>query len=153
MNYEKLIEKYENNVYVKGEQFTSDYVKELKRKEAIKSRHLTADILFNEVSFHLNDSEKEQVHYLIDEFQNFRKLHGKASNECIILSFIFYVKIKQNTLIRVDEHSICKKYRLTNRVFEIILCKIILQLLQETEIKRIIKTEYDHNILLKGEIK
>lgn len=150
---EKIIKKYEGNVYVPGEKRSRKYDKQYERKVAVKNRHLLADNLFNEVVFHINQSEKEQVHYLIDKFQNFRKLHGKASNETIILSFIFYVKMKQNTLIRLDEYKICKKYKLNNRTFEIILCKIILKLLEETEIKRSVTTQYDHNILLKGEIK
>lgn len=150
---EKIIKKYEDNVYVPGEKRSCEYERQEKQKQAIRKRHMIAKILFNEVTFHLNEYEKKQVHYFIDKFQNFRKLHGKASNETIILSFIFYVKMKQNTLIRLDEYKICKKYKLNNRTFEIILCKIILKLLEETEIKRSVTTQYDHNILLKGEIK
>ena len=148
----KLINKYDN-VYVAGEKRSLEYERQYKQKQAVKKRHMIAQNLFNEVTFHLNIHEKNQVHYLIDKFTNFKKLHRKAKNEAIILAFIFYVKLKENTLININKYKISKKYNLTNNKFEIILCKIILQLLQETEIKRTITTRYDHNILLKGEIK
>ena len=138
---EKLIQKYDD-VYVAGEKRSLEYKRQVEEKQRVKSRHMIASMLFNEVTFYLNRSEKEQVHYLIDKFTNFKKLHRNASNECIILCFIFYVKLKGNYDIRVDRYSISKKYRLTHRVFEIVLCKIILQLLKETEIKRVITTEY-----------
>lgn len=142
-----------NNTYVKGEIRSKQYNKILKQKEAIKSRHLIADKLFNEVPFILNDHEKSHVHYLIDHNKNFKKLHRKASNETIILAFIFYTKINQNTHIRIQKYKISQKYNLTNNTFEIILCRLILNILQETNIYPVNAKKTDHNILYKGELK
>ena len=142
-----------NNTYVKGEVRSKKYNKQLKQKEAVKNRHLIADELFNEVPFMLNDYEKSHVHFLIDQNKNFKKLHAKASNETIILAFIFYTKINQNTHIRIQKYKISKKYNLTHNTFEIILCKLVLKGLKETNIYPTVAKGVDHNILYKGELK
>ena len=142
-----------NNTYVKGEVRSKKYNKQLKQKEAIKNRHLIADTLFNEVPFVLNDYEKSHVHHLIDRNPNFKKLHAKASNETIILALIFYTKINQNTHIRIQKYKVAQKYKLTHNTFEIILCKLILNILQETNIYPVNAKKTDHNILYKGELK
>ena len=142
-----------NNTYVKGEVRSKKYNKQLKQKEAVKNRHLIADTLFNEVPFVLNDYEKSHVHHLIDRNPNFKKLHAKASNETIILALIFYTKINQNTHIRIQKYKVAQKYKLTHNTFEIILCKLILNILQETNIYPVNAKKTDHNILYKGELK
>ena len=90
---------------VKGEKRTKEYDKMIKRKQSKKGKEETAKDLFNEVPFHLTNNDKEQVFHLIKMYPNFRKLHGNASNETIILAFIFYVKIPYNSTIKIHYHK------------------------------------------------
>lgn len=149
---EKKIKKY-SNVYVPGEKRSSEYNRNLKQKEAIKSRHLLAEKLFNEVTFHLNDYEKQHVHHLIDMYPNFKNLHKRASNETIILALIFYTKIPYNTDIKLNKYHITLKYNLTHTTFEIIICRLTLNYLREVYIIPTEPKETNHNLLYKGEIK
>ena len=148
----EIIKEY-SNTYVTGEKRSREYNRRLKQKEAIKSRHLTAEKLFNEVPFNLNNHEKTMVHHLIDTYPNFKELHGKASNETIILAFIFYVKIPYNTNIRLNKYYVSNKYNLTHNTFEIIICRLALNYLREVYLIPREPREIDHNILYKGEIR
>ena len=75
----------------------------------------------------LTRDEKEHVHYLVDKFNDFNQLHRKASKECIILSFIFYVYRVKNPGRQLNEYRVTNKYGLTSNVFELIMCRIIQQ--------------------------
>ena len=93
---EHLLQKY-SKPYVPGEIRSPEYEKKIKRKQRQENKKQIAEDLFQEVPFHLTTDEKEQVQHLIEIYPNFRDLHGKASNETIILAFIFYVKNEQQT--------------------------------------------------------
>ena len=152
MNIESKLKKY-NKPYVKGEKRSTEYNKKMKRKEAINNRHRIADTLINEVPFHITPYEKEHVHHLIDMYPNFKDLHKRASNETIILAFIFYTKISTDADIKINNYYITSKYNLTHTTFELILCRLTLNYLREVYIIPRPPTETDHNILLKGEIR
>jgi hypothetical protein len=152
MSIETKLKKYQKP-YVKGEKRSPEYDKQQKRKEALKNKHQIADILIQEVPFNINPYEKEHIHHLIDMYPNFKDLHKRASNETIILSFIFYTKISNNTDIKINNYYITSKYNLTHNTFEIILCRLTLNYLREVYIIPTTPKETDHNILLKGEIK
>ena len=149
---ETKLKKY-SNTYVPGEKRSPEYEKEIKQKQVIRKRHKIAENLFNEVPFHLNTNEKTQVHHLIGMYQNFKKLHKRASNETIILAFIFYTKIPENTNIKLNNYTITHKYKLTHNTFEIIICRLTLNYLQQVYIIPHEPKETNHNILEKGEIK
>lgn len=151
-NIETKLKKY-NSPYVNGEKRSTEYEKQIKQKQAIRKRHQIAENLFQEVPFHLNIHEKQQVHHLIDMYQNFKELHGRASNETIILAFIFYTKIPHNTDIKLYNYSIITKYKLTHTTFEIIICRLALNYLKELYIIPHEPKETNHDILYKGEIK
>ena len=148
----QLIDKY-SDVYVKGEKRTSEYENQIKEKQRIKGRHEIAEDLFNEVPFELNIWEKEHVHHLIDMYPNFRDLHGNASNETIILAFIFYTKIPANTDIKLYNYQISGKYNLTHTTFELIICRLALNYLKEVYIIPRQPKKTDHEIVSKGKIK
>lgn len=145
---EEKINKYKK--YVPGELYSHTYTKQLKQETAIQERHHIADLLFNECPFHITPQEKNEVHHLINMIKNFKEIHGKASNETIILAFIFYVKIGKDTNIRIQKYKITKKYQLTHNTFEIILCKLNLYFLKESYIIPVEPKGIDHNLLYKG---
>ena len=146
------LQKY-NKPYVPGERRSTTYEKQIKTKQRIQKRHNIADNLINETPFHLTPIEKEQVHHLIDTYPNFKNLHKRASNETIILAFIFYTKIPNNTDIKLNNYTITNKYNLTHNTFELIICRLVLNYLQGVYIIPKQSKETDHNILDKGEIK
>ena len=146
---EKKLKKYEKP-YVTGEQRSKEYNKQIKQQEAIQKRHNIAETLFNEIPFHLTNHDKKEVHHLIDMIKNFKDLHRKASNETIILAFIFYVKIGKGENIKIQKYRISHKYQLTHNTFEIILCKLNLHYLSELYIIPVEPKGIDHNILYKG---
>ena len=93
MDIEYLLKKY-NKSYVPGEKQFSETNKLLKRNQRRIMKHEICEDLFFECDFlNLSKVQKNFVHYLIDRFSDdFKKLHGKAKNEAIILAFIFYIK-------------------------------------------------------------
>jgi len=151
-DFKQLINKYKPS-YVQGEIRTKEYENKIKQKQRIKARKEIAKTLFNEVPFHLNTYEKSHVEHLIEMYPNFRELHGNASNETIILAFIFYTKIPQNTDIKLTNYAITSKYNLTPSAFELIICRLALNYLKEVYIIPRQPKETNHEIISKGEIK
>lgn len=139
--------------FVKGEKRTKEYNKMIKRKQSADDKEEIAKDLFNEVPFHLTNADKEQVLHLIRMYSNFRKLHGNASNETIILAFIFYVKIPYNSNIKLSKYNITTKYKLTHDTFEIIICRLALEYLKNVYIIPVMPKDKNHEILGKGNIR
>ena len=147
INY--LLRKY-NNDYTNGEQRSDEYNKKMKQKQRLYKKLQLAEELFLETPFHLTNDDKEQVKHLIRMYPNFRKLHGKASNEQIILAFIFYTKIPLDSNIKLDKYEITSKYNLSHNTFEIIICRLTLEYLKEVYIIPTIPKDKNHEILMKG---
>ena len=150
-NYNTLLKKYENP-YVPGEQRSKEYNRKIKRKKRLQKRILIAKDLFNEITFHLNDLEKDMIIHLIKQYPNIRTLHGKASEETIILALIFYVKKQNDTSIRISNRKITRKYKLTHNVFETILCNLTKNYMKELYLIPTEPKNYNHNIAYKGKI-
>ncbi len=145
----KLLKKYENN-YVPGEKRTRDQERIHKQKQFKKEKHLLVDELLNETKvLLLTNNEKEHVHYLVNKFDDFNSLHRKASKECIILAFIFYVAKINTPKIQLKEYRFTKKYGLTEPVFELIMCRVVQRLLAESPIIPKHTKKYDNDILYK----
>lgn len=145
-----LLDTYDN-AYVKGEQ-RSKHTKNRIRKESVrKNRHLILDeLLLESKSLMLTPNDKKTVRYLIDVFSDdFKKLHRRASDEAIILAFIFYLKKIELPSIRLSDYRICNKYGLTDPVFEIILCRIILYYMRKTPIEPVTYRKDEHDILIR----
>lgn len=143
----KLIKKYQNN-YVPGERRTKNQEKLHKRKQVNAEKHILVDELLNETKvLMLTNHEKEHVHYLVNKFDDFNSLHRTATKECIILAFIFYVAKIHTPKRQLKEYSFTKKYGLTEPVFELIMCRVVQQLLAEAPIIPKNTTKYDNDIL------
>ena len=150
-NINTLLKRY-SKPYVKGEIRSAEYNKKIKQKQRQKDKENIAETLFQEVPFHLTQGEKEQVLYMIRIYPNFRDLHGKASNETIILAFIFYIKMS-NKQIKLERYTITEKYELTHSTFELILCRLIKNHFQTRYLLPEEPTDKKHDILKKGEVK
>ena len=149
MSIDQLIRKYEPN-YIPGEKRRNTSEREHKQRQTIREKHRLTDNLLKEAEMlNLTRDEKEHVHYLVDKFNDFNQLHRKASKECIILSFIFYVYRIKNPGRQLNEYRVTSKYGLTRNVFELILCRIIQQLLAESPIIPRATSRYDNEILYK----
>ncbi len=124
-DYQKLLNKYDKP-YVKGEEHTKEYKHNLRVQSRLKHRMLIVDELTLEVKyFVLTPSEKETVKYLVKTFNgNFKSLHRQASDETIILAFIFYLKKLDTPKLQLKNYKITRKYNLTDTIFELILCRI-----------------------------
>ena len=151
-NTEQLLRKY-SKPYVPGEKRSPEYEKKIKRQQRQEHKKQIAEDLFQEVPFYLTTDEKEQILHLIEMYPNFRDLHGKASNETIILAFIFYIKIPYDTDIKINNYNITQKYKLTHNTFELIICRLTLNYLKEVYIIPTEPKEKTHEIISKGEIK
>lgn len=149
MSVQNLLHKY-NRAYVPGEKRTKNTETEHKQKQTLKEKHLIADELIREADkLHLTRDDVEHVHYLVDKFTDFNKLHRKASNEKIILSFIWYTYKLKNPKRRISEYSILKKYGLTEDIFELISVRMLKVSLAESPIVPKGTVKYDNNILYK----
>ena len=166
---EYLIAKYEKP-YVKGEGKSQETHNRIKQEAKRKNRHLLFDELYSEVQqeeldinqktfdelyseakpFTLNVNQIKLVRYLIDMFNNkFKELHGQAKEETIILAFMFYAKKIEEPRTRVTNWRICTKYKLTENVFEIILCRLVLYFMDKSYIRPVRYHGADHEILVK----
>lgn len=142
----KLLKKYES--YVPGERRTRDLEKIHKQEQRLAEKHALCDELLNETKvLMLTNYEKEHVHYLIDKFKDFKKLHRNCKNEAIILAFIFYVAKINTPKRQLKEYSFTKKYGLSDNVFETIMCRVCQVLLSEAKIVPVGTTKYDHDLL------
>lgn len=113
--------------YVPGEIRSKETRKKIRDESKRKDRHLIFDELCLEAkTLILSSNQKKLVRYLIDEFSdNFKELHHTAKKETIILAFMFYAKKVENSKIKLQQYRICTKYKLTDQVFEIIVCRLL----------------------------
>ena len=153
-----------NNTYVKGECRSNEYESRVKQEKRLNSKLDLSDTIFNELPFHFTVNQKAHVKELIRLFPNFKELHSKATNEEIILSFIFYVKALEDKKTKIQSpknkefiHIILKdfddhedKERLFPNTFEIIMWKINLHYISNSYIKPKQPRNINHNILYKG---
>ena len=149
INY--LLKKYDKH-YVGGEKHSPETNKMLKRNQRRLVKHAICEDLFFECDFFsLSRYQRDFVHFLIDRFSDhFKKLHGKAKNEAIIIAFIFYVMKLENSRINVDNYSVCKKYGLSSDVFVLIVCRMCDDFVKKSPINFYESTRYDHDILSKN---
>ncbi len=126
-----------NQPYVKGEKRSKDSQKRIRYESKRKHRHLILDELLKEAeTLRLNKNQIMIVRYLIDDFnEDFQNLHRKASEECIILAFMFYVKILETPRVRIESYRVATKYKLTNRTFETIVCRMLLKFMKKCPIR------------------
>ena len=147
-NIQHLLKKY-NKPYTTGEKRTPEYETMIKQQQRTRQRLIKLDTLIAETPVNINPSQKQQLQHLITEHPNFKNLHGNASEECIILAMIFYLKKTENPSIKIDRYRVSQKYNLTHNTFETIICKLLQSTLEKTPIKPTTNTEDNHEIILK----
>lgn len=145
------------NTYVKGECRSKDFERRVKAEKRLNLKLDLADTIFNELPFPFTITQKDQVKHFIITHKNFNKLHRQASNEEIILSFIFIVKMQENTRIIQKNKKLINKilnnpYKVENfrNTFEIIQLNLLLYYLDKEPILPVEPKGIDHNILYKG---
>lgn len=149
----KLLNKYDARVpYEERSHETDKYRKRNERKIKL---HKTCEDLFNECECYkklkLNYYQKKRVKFLVDKFGgNFKRLHGTAKKETIILAFIFYIKKSEDPTLRLNDYAITSEYKLTNDVFVIIVCRVLSEYMMNAPIVPYGSTNYDHEILSKN---
>ena len=133
---EFLLGLYENN-YVKGEVWSKETKKKNRYEMKRKNRHLLFDNLMNESqALHLSKNGKKMVRFLIDDFNDdFKELHHKASEETVILAFIMYAMKLESSTVNINDYKICKRYGLSDNVFELILCRMLIKFMKRCPIK------------------
>lgn len=142
-----LLKKYSS--YVPGEYESKEREKQRKRKKVLDDYEQTLRQLLNEApNLNLNKYEYERVRYFL-EIADLKELHRQSKLETIILAIIFYVKISQNIYVRIDTWSICKKYGLTDRIFTVIIIRLVETILKRTPLPIKPTTKYNHNLLEK----
>ena len=146
-----LISKYDGNNNVPGERRTPGAERQHKQRQSRSEKHALADDLIHETMEMLNltVNDIEHVHYLIDKFPDFNSLHRKAKKETIILAFIWYTYKIRNPKRQLSEFRFTRKYGLSENVFQLILCRVISQLLAESPIIPRKTVKYDNEILSK----
>lgn len=145
--------------YVKGEVRSKKYEAKIKQQKRLNMKLDLADTMFNELNFTFNQSQKRHVRELIRIFKNFKELHRKASNEEVILSFIFYVKaleVKENITNTLEGQKTIRtlitdmdKQINFNETFEIIHWKITLHYVTNSIIMPTEPKDTNHNLLYK----
>ena len=139
--------------YVKGEIRSKESNKKIRDERKRKDRHLIFDELCLEAkTLTLSGNQKRLVRHLIDEFSDdFKQLHRTAKKEAVILAFMFYVKKIENSKIKLQHYRICKKYGLTDHVFEIIVCRLLEDFMKRVPIvPRVHKIDEHESLIREG---
>ena len=141
---------YDNN-YVPGEKRSKEHNLKRKREEKRKNRHLILDELLLETkTLIFTPDQKKIIRYFIDDFNNdFQYLHRRASEECIILAFMFFLKKLETPEIRLEQYRVFKKYGLTDHVFELIICRLTLKIMQRVPIRPHPYSKDNHEVLIR----
>ena len=148
-NIKQLLRKYEKPN--PAERYTNTYQNRINTEKARKHRHLILDELLNEVPFILKPYQIEQIRHWIDIFNNdFKDFHRQASNETIILAFIMIQRKQTNPSTKVYKFKISDKYGLTTPIFELVLTRLVFQLMRTTQLTYTLAKKYDHEILNKN---
>ena len=137
--------------YVKGEQRSNDTKNKINIESKRKNRNLILDELLLEAKILvLTPDQKQLVRELIDDFNSdFQNLHRQASEECIILAFIFFVKKLETPRVKLSQYRITKKYKLTDQIFENILCRLALKFMQRIPIVPRQTNKDEHDVLIR----
>ena len=149
-DYEYLLQKYDNE-YVPGEKRSLEYDNNIRLNARLKNRMLLVDELTLEAKYLLlTNSQKNTVKTLVKIFnKNFKSLHRRASDETIILAFIFYLKKLENPKIQLKNYRITKKYKLTDTIFELIICRLAGYYMSNSPMMITECLRDDHEILMK----
>ena len=132
------------------EQTNPEYTNKRKQEQKCNQRHIILKTLINEVPFHVTKDQENQIRYWINQFnKDFKNFHRQASNETIILAFIFIHRKHDKKRIEVEEYSISKKYHLTDKKFKVIQNNLIFKLMQTTPLQYNQKICLDNDILNK----
>ncbi len=150
-----LLDLYENQTYVKGEKRSPETKRKIKHNTKLKNRYLLLEELLAESKpLTLNKDQIKLVKYLIKDFNNrFKELHKQCKEETIILAFIFYVKKIEDSRTKVTNWKICKDYGLTDHVFEIILCRLLLEFMQRCPIRPKMTSKDSHDMMVREGIR
>lgn len=149
-DYQNLLDKYSHE-YVHGEERSSGYRSKIRQESRLKNRLLLADQLFLELNSYLNKNQKDRVKYLVKIFDNdFKYLHRQASEETIILSFIMFIKKLESPKFELNNYSVCKKYNLTDTIFELIICRVLDYFMMNSDLYITESTRDNYEILLNG---
>ena len=127
-NYSRLLKKYEK--VHPAERYTNKYRRKIRREITIKNRHLILDELLLEVPFHITKTEKQRIRYMIDTYPEFNNFHRRASEECIIMAFIFFFQKLKNTKRVPEDYRVCNKYGLTDRNYSLIVTRLCDELMK-----------------------
>lgn len=145
---QQKLDKYDKT-YVQGERRSPEYERQIKEKQALKRRLNIARSLKYEAKYLvINNHHMEQVNYLIVLFNDrFKELHKRASEETIILAFLFYTIRLDDSRININNYRISKTYNLSDQVFSLIISRMLHFMLQEKPIPPRLTTEYNHEVL------
>lgn len=143
-NYDKKRMPYEN----RGKEYDKQRKKEERQREL---KDLTYD-LFAECSTYkklkLSSYQRLRVLYLVETFgKNFKKLHGTAKKESIILAFIFYIKLIELGTINLEDYKIFSEYGLNNKILVVIISRVCEHHMRNSPIPIVGSTSYDHELL------
>ena len=138
----KLLQKYyrkegENTTaHIKihpAERNTNEYHQKIRQEANRKNRYLILQQLINEAPFHITQTQQDQIMYWINTFNtNFKNFHRRSSEETIILAFIMIQYKQSNPKMSINRYKICKKYKLTHPIFELIQNRLIFELMRTT---------------------
>ena len=147
-NINRLIAKYDSP-YVPGEirsTKTNNLIK--KNQRNTEKISICKELLYECDFLNFSPSQKEFIYYLVDRFSDkFKKLHGRAKKETIILAFIFYVKKLEDSRLMLSNYSVCKKYALTDNVFILIICRMCDDFVKSSPVISVESTKFDNDLL------
>lgn len=147
----QLLATYESS-YVPGEKRSNKYNNRKKIEAKIRSRirllHQLLQVLPE--SLLLNKDQVMLCENLVKTFINFKYLHRQASEETILLAFIFYQLKLDKPGIKIEKYTISHKYKLTTSVYVNIVSRIANYYMLNSPLNIKQTTAYDHDLLIKN---
>lgn len=147
----RLLETYDSG-YVPGERRSTKYNNRKKTEAKIQNRIRLLNQILQELPemLLLNKDQVMLCENLIQTFVNFNYLHRRASEETILLSFIFYQLKLDKPGIKIEKYNISHKYKLTTPVFVNIVSRIANYYMLHSPINIRQTLAYDHELLIKN---
>ncbi len=145
---EKLLDKY-SSPYVQGEKRSRDYEQMIRQERQLKKRKQIAKYLkYQSRYLIINDSDLEQVNYLIETFnKEFNNLYNGVGEETIILAFIFFVLQDNGVRLNLEDYHICTDYNLNDKNYGLIVTRMLHYFMKQKPLTPVETTSYDHEIL------
>lgn len=105
------------------ERWTREHETDCKRGQRSAEKHELADVIM--IDLPLADGTNREVHYLIDHYTDFNRLHSRLDKRSIIACLCFYVMKSHNNRVRIGEYRALLRLGVDYEVYSTVLTNML----------------------------